>query len=64
MSQLRLAVIGAGHLGRIHARLAAQLEDAQLTVVADPDERARNQAAEPTGAVAVPSWQQAAGAGS
>ncbi len=38
---LRLAVIGAGHLGRIHARLAQQLTGAQLTVVVDPVEPSR-----------------------
>lgn len=33
---LRLAVIGAGHLGRIHARLAVQNEGVELVGVVDP----------------------------
>jgi predicted dehydrogenase len=38
---LRLAVIGAGHLGKIHARLAKQLSHAILTAVVDPVESSR-----------------------
>ena len=45
MSDLRLAVIGAGHLGRIHARLASQLPGVQLVGVADPVAEARNDVA-------------------
>ena len=45
MSDLRLAVIGAGHLGRIHARLASQLPGVQLVGVADPVEEARKDVA-------------------
>lgn len=40
-SPLRLAVIGAGHLGKIHARLAKQLSGAVLTAVVDPVEASR-----------------------
>lgn len=58
-SDVRLAVIGAGHLGRIHARLAAQLDNARLAVVVDPDEQACAAAAEPAGAACVPNWKQA-----
>lgn len=36
MSRIRLGVIGAGHLGKIHARLAHQLDDFELVAVADP----------------------------
>jgi predicted dehydrogenase len=36
VNPLRVAVIGAGHLGRIHARLAASLEEIELVAVADP----------------------------
>jgi predicted dehydrogenase len=42
---LRLAVIGAGHLGRIHARLARSLEGAELVAVADTSKRAREEVA-------------------
>jgi predicted dehydrogenase len=41
-----LAVIGAGHLGRIHARIAAGLDDIQLVAVADPVEAARQSVAQ------------------
>ncbi len=46
MSQLRIAVIGAGHLGRIHAKLLGSVEGAQLVGISDPFEGARQQAAE------------------
>ena len=35
MSRLRVAVVGAGHLGRIHARLLAALEEVELVAVVD-----------------------------
>ena len=41
MTRLRMAVIGAGHLGRIHARLLQDLPQAHLIAVVDPDARAR-----------------------
>ena len=34
--RIRLAVIGAGYLGRIHARLASQVEGVELVAVVDP----------------------------
>ncbi len=37
MSQLRVAVIGAGNLGRIHTRLLAENQNVQLVAVADPN---------------------------
>ena len=48
MNPIRLAVIGAGHLGRIHARIAAGLEDIELVAVADPMESARQSVAQET----------------
>ena len=45
MSPLRLAIIGAGHLGRIHARLATELSDVELVAVCDPSEATRNEIA-------------------
>jgi predicted dehydrogenase len=45
MSQrLRVAVIGAGHLGRIHARLLSQRTDIELTGVVEPLAAAREAA--------------------
>jgi predicted dehydrogenase len=41
MSKTRLAVIGVGHLGQIHARLLAQVADAELVAVVDPTAPAR-----------------------
>ena len=41
MTPLRLAVVGAGYLGCIHARLAAALESVELIAVVDPDRAAR-----------------------
>ncbi len=35
MSALRLAIIGGGHLGRIHAKLAQAHEQFQVVAVAD-----------------------------
>ena len=46
MSQLRIAVVGAGHLGRIHAKLLGQVEGADLVAISDPFEAARQHAAE------------------
>ncbi len=48
MSQLRIAVIGAGHLGRIHAKLLATVKQAQLVAVAEPGQQAQRQIREQT----------------
>ena len=50
MTKLRLAVVGAGHLGRIHARLASGLDGIELVGVVDPVEANRRQVTEETGA--------------
>ena len=49
MKNVKLAVIGAGHLGRIHARLVQQLEHVELVAVVDPVAAARNAMAEELG---------------
>ncbi|MBW8883465.1 MAG: Gfo/Idh/MocA family oxidoreductase [Planctomycetia bacterium] len=41
MTKLRIAVIGVGHLGQIHARLLKQVEGVELAAVVDPSEAAR-----------------------
>jgi predicted dehydrogenase len=61
VTPLRLAVIGAGHLGRIHARLASSLEGAKLVAVADVSERARNEVAAETGTSAVADFRELVG---
>lgn len=50
MNPLRLAVIGAGHLGRIHSRLLAQMPDVALVGVCDSLPAAREQVASDCGA--------------
>jgi predicted dehydrogenase len=44
MSRLRVAVIGAGHLGRIHAKLLGSVDGAELVAITDPVESARQRA--------------------
>jgi predicted dehydrogenase len=46
VNPLRVAVIGAGHLGRIHARIAAALEEIELVAVVDPVQAARESVAQ------------------
>ena len=60
MSKLRLAVIGAGHLGKIHAKLAAQLDDATLTTIVEPQLEAGCVVAAEHHARCVADWEQAA----
>jgi predicted dehydrogenase len=50
VSRLKLAVVGAGHLGRFHARVAANLADARLVAVVDSVASAREAVAQETGA--------------
>ena len=45
MSRTRVAVVGCGHLGTIHARLLAAREDAQLVAVVDPVPESRDRVA-------------------
>lgn len=42
MNPLRIAVIGAGNLGKIHARLLAQNPAVQLVAIADPSPKAQS----------------------
>lgn len=42
MTPLRIAVIGAGNLGKIHARLLAENPSAQLVAIADPSPAAQS----------------------
>jgi predicted dehydrogenase len=42
MSKLRLAVIGVGHLGQVHARLLGQVDGIELIGVVDPVATARS----------------------
>ncbi len=44
MKPLQVAVIGAGHLGRIHAKLLGQVDGVELVAITDPFLAAREQA--------------------
>ena len=48
MSELRIAVIGAGHLGKIHARLLGDVEGVKLVAIADPSPRIQRELIEST----------------
>jgi predicted dehydrogenase len=61
MSALRVAVIGAGHLGRIHARIAAGLPEIELVGVVDSVEAARNSIAQEANTRAVADYRQLIG---
>ena len=56
--RVRLAVIGIGHLGRHHARIAGALEGAELVAVVDIDEQRAAAAATATGAVARTNYRE------
>jgi predicted dehydrogenase len=61
VKSVKLAVIGCGHLGRIHARLLANVEGAELVAVADPIAESRRHAATETGATAVADYRDLIG---
>jgi predicted dehydrogenase len=46
MNKLRMAVVGCGHLGRIHARLLSELDTVQLVAAVDPNPAARQAVAD------------------
>lgn len=54
MSQLRIAVVGVGHLGKIHTKLLSQQSAAKLVAVVEPAEDARALASQEWG---VPGYQ-------
>jgi predicted dehydrogenase len=62
MTPLRIAVVGTGHLGRIHARLAAQLPTADLVGIVDPVQSTREMVAAETGTRGVASLRDLIGA--
>jgi len=58
---MRLAVVGCGHLGRIHARLAAARESIDLVAIVDPVAAARQAVAADLGIEACSDISQLAG---
>lgn len=61
MSALRLAVIGGGHLGRIHAKLASANDQFEFVAVADPSTESRLHAEEQLGVRTVADYQSLLG---
>ena len=57
-SSLRVAVVGAGHLGRHHARLLARIEGTTLAAVVDTQLDRATAAAEPSGARALADYRE------
>ncbi len=49
MSRIRTVVVGAGHLGKFHARILKTLDEFELTAIVDPLEAARDAAGEQFG---------------
>jgi len=58
MSELRVAVIGVGHLGKHHARILAQMPGARLVAVVDAQPERAAAAAEGTGARALADYRE------
>lgn len=54
----KIAIIGAGHLGKFHARLASQSGQYELVAVADPSSAACNALAEEVGCRAVGDFRE------
>jgi predicted dehydrogenase len=61
VNTLKLAVVGAGHLGRIHARLLAEMPDVELVAIADPVAAARDKVAADCGALAMADHRELVG---
>jgi predicted dehydrogenase len=55
---LRLAVIGTGHLGKIHVRLARSIDDVALVAAVDPGEANRREVAEKYGVPTFENWRE------
>jgi len=53
MTRLKVAVVGCGHLGTIHARLLASRSDAELVAVVDPVPESRQKVADSHGCAAL-----------
>ena len=58
MNRLRIAVVGAGHLGSIHAKLLGEVEQVQLVGVVDPSPEARSRIAQELGAASFTDYRE------
>lgn len=61
MKRVRLAVVGVGHLGSIHARLASRADEIELVAVVDPDPTQCGKVAAETNARPVPDYRSLIG---
>lgn len=61
MSKIRVAVVGAGHLGKIHTRLLNSQNDVNLVAVADPSPIAQQQIIDEFGTQTVSDYQKLIG---
>lgn len=60
MNKLRTAIIGCGHLGKIHARLASTLPELEVVAVVDPVREAREALAKELNVPAVADYREVA----
>lgn len=58
MTQVKVAVVGAGHLGTYHAQKFASIENADLVAICDPDQDKANKLAESLGCRAVDDYKE------
>jgi predicted dehydrogenase len=58
MKKLRVGVVGVGHIGKNHARLYAELSDAQFTAIYDTDQARARHMADEFGIVAAASLEE------
>jgi len=58
MKKLRVGVVGVGHIGKNHARLYAELPDAQFTAILDTDQARAHLLADEFGVVAAGSLEE------
>lgn len=61
MSRVKVAVVGCGHLGSIHARLLAARPDVELVAVVDPSSEARHRVSQTHGCRSLPEPADLAG---
>src|ERR1700687_4278572 len=61
MSKIKVGIIGLGHMGKFHARILSETQDANFTAVYDHHTETANQIAEKYGAHAVDTLEEFAG---